>query len=44
MLHTPDIPLDLGMCIAETLALSFLHHDTMLDVLPNCRGQTAAAR
>ena len=38
MLHTPDIPLDLGMCIAERLALSVLYRDTTVHVLPELQG------
>ncbi len=44
MLHTPDIPLDLGMCIAERLALSFLYHDPMVHVLPKLQGPACCCK
>ena len=37
MLHTP-MPLNLGICIPERLALSFLYHDTMVHVCPELQG------
>jgi len=38
MLHTADIPLDGGMCIAERLAFSYLYHATMVHALPEMQG------